>query len=97
MRKGILLAWTCGALLVAGVASGHDEGRSPRAGETDNRAAPGVIERGLARLERAIARLEARLSGRGASMMEGCSDMMAGGGMMGGSRPNERWRSSPGR
>jgi hypothetical protein len=37
--------------------------------------------------------LEARVAGRGGSMTQGCPDMMAGGGMMGGSRPNERWRS----
>lgn len=39
--------------------------------------------------------------GRGGSM-DGCADMMAGGGMMGGgmmggSPPNERWRSPPSR
>lgn len=34
--------------------------------------------------------------GSGGSM-NGCADMMAGGGMMGGSQPNERWRSSQSR
>jgi hypothetical protein len=42
---------------------------------------------------------QARRSG---DSMNGCADMMAGGGMMGGgmmsgSQPNERWRSSPAR
>lgn len=94
MRKRTWMALTFGALLAAGVAWAHDEGREARAGATPERAAPDVIERGLARLERAVARLEAHLASRGGSM-EGCADMMAGGGMMGGSRPNERWRSSP--
>ena len=100
MRKRTWMALTFGALLVTRVALAHDEAREAR-GDRPGRAAPGVIERGLERLERAVARLEARLAGRGGSM-DGCADMMAGGGMMGGgmmggSQPNERWRSSPSR
>lgn len=98
MRKHTWIALTIGALLVTGVASAHDEARAAR-GEESERAAPGVIERGLERLERLVARLEARLAGRGG---DGCAGMMSGGGMMGGgmmggSPPNERWRSSPSR
>lgn len=100
MHKSGWMALILGALLTAGVALAHEEGRGAR-GDGAERAAPGVIERGLARLERALARLEARLAGRGGSM-DGCADMMSGGGMMGGgmmggSRPNERWRSSQSR
>ena len=97
MRRRAYLAWACAALLATGTAAGHDDERGARAAQTDNRVAPGLIERGLARVERTVARLEARLAGRGGSMMEGCADMMGGGGMMGGSQPNERWRSSPAR
>lgn len=100
MHKNVWIALAVGAALAAGLAQAHDEGRASR-GDRTERAEPGVIERGLGRLERAVARLEARLAGRGGSM-DGCADMMAGGGMMeggmmGGSQPNERWRSSPAR
>jgi len=100
MRKRTWTALTFGALLMAGAASAQDEAREAR-GDRAEDAAPGVIERGLVRLERAVTRLEARLAGRGGSM-DGCADMMSGGGtmgdgMMGGSRPNERWRSSQSR
>ncbi|MGH8686376.1 MAG: hypothetical protein ACREVQ_01555 [Burkholderiales bacterium] len=37
---------------------------------------------------------DTRLAARGGPM-QGCADMM-GSGMMGETRPNERWRSSPG-
>lgn len=60
-------------------------------------SAPGALERRLERPEQAMARLEARLNGgqRGGGMMEGCRDMMGGGGMggMGRGQPNEQWRS----
>ena len=95
MRENIWFALTISAALSAGAAWAHDEGGEPR-GARSERAAPSVIERGLERLERAVARLDARLAGRGGSM-DGCADMMAGGGMMGGSQPNERWRFSPSR
>lgn len=94
MRKDVWIALTISAALAAGFAWAHDEGEAR--GARSERAAPSVIERGLERLERAVARLEARLAGRGGSM-DGCADMMSGGGMMGGSQPNERWRSSPSR
>lgn len=97
MRKRTWMALTFGALLVTGGALAQDGAREAR-GDRPERTAPGVIERGLERLERAVARLEARIAGRGGSM-DGCADMMAGGGMMGGgmvggSQPNERWLSS---
>ncbi|MGE3376496.1 MAG: hypothetical protein AB7O37_23440 [Vicinamibacteria bacterium] len=100
MRKTTWIALTISSVLAAGVAWAHDEGSEARDIRAE-RAAPGVLERGLERLERAVARLEARLAGRGGSM-DGCADMMSGGGMMGGgmmggSQPNERWRSSPSR
>jgi hypothetical protein len=95
MHKKVWIAMAVSAVLAAGLAQAHDEGRASREARTE-RAEPGVIERGLERLERAVARLEARLAGRGGSM-DGCADMMSGGGMMGGSQPNERWRSSPAR
>lgn len=90
------IALTFGALLMAGVASAHDEARDARSDRAE-RAVPGLIDRQLTRLQHAVARFEARLAGRGSSM-QGCADMMAGGGMMdggmmGGSRPNEGWRS----
>jgi len=101
MRRNSWIALSFGVMLVAGAAFAHDGDRDARTDGTAERAAPGVLERGLARLERAVARLEARLAGRGGSM-GGCADRMAGGGMMGGgmmggSQPNGRWRSSPGK
>jgi hypothetical protein len=78
------------AVLMAGSVWAQGESR-PAQGDRAERAAPSALERGLERLERAVARLEARLAGRGGSM-DGCADMMAGGGMMERSRPNERWR-----
>jgi hypothetical protein len=61
-------------------------------------SSPGSLERRLERIEQAMARLEARLNGRqaGGAMMDGCRDMMGGGGMMGGGQPNEQWRSPKG-
>lgn len=60
MHKSGWMALTLGALMMAGVALAHEEGRG--------------------------------------GSMDGCADMMSGGGMMGGgmmggSRPNERWSS----
>lgn len=95
MRRKVWIIVTISAALAAGASWAHDDGRVAR-GDRAERPAPGVIESGLERLERLVARLEARLAGRGGSM-DGCADMMAGGGMMGGSPPNERWRSSPSR
>jgi hypothetical protein len=100
MHRKVWIALAISAVLAAGAAWAHDDGREAR-GDRGERAAPGAIERGLERLGRAVARLEARLAGRGGSM-GGCADMMAdggmmGGGMMGASPPNERWRSSPAR
>ena len=93
MSKRKVLAWAVAAMLAAGTAVGEEKERGRASAAEAERIAPGWIERGFARLERAIQRLEAKLSGRGqGGMREGCQDMMGGGGMMGGSRPNERWR-----
>lgn len=93
MSKGGWVAWALAAMLAAGTTLGQDRERGAASIATPVRVSPGWIERGLARLERAIERLEAKLSGRErGAMMEGCQDMMGGGGMMGGGRPNERWR-----
>lgn len=72
--------------------------------------APGLLERGLARIEKAVMRLEAKLAGRKSEgHMDGCHEMMEGGmmgggkmggGMMGGGArggPNEQWRDPPAR
>lgn len=93
MSKGGYVAWALAAMLAAGTTLGQDKERGAAGITTPERVSPGWIERGLARIERAIERLEAKLSGRErGGMMEGCQDMMGGGGMMGGGRPNERWR-----
>ena len=61
-----------------------------------------ALEQRLQRVEQAMARLEAKLNDRrsGGAMMEGCREMMGGGmmgggmgGMHGGDKPNEQWRS----
>lgn len=83
MKRGKRFVWALAVLLAAGSAVGHDEKRDASRSAAKERAAPGWIERNVERLERAIARLEVRLSGRGGSMMDGCEDMMGGGGMMG--------------
>lgn len=93
MSKSRYVAWALAAMMATGTTLGQEKDRSAASAVPPERAAPGWIERGFARLERAIDRLEAKLSGRErGGMMEGCQDMMGGGGMMGGGRPNERWR-----
>lgn len=105
MSKGKVLACAVAAMLAASATLGQEKERDGVKAGAAEKAATGWIERGFARLERAIERLEAKLSGRErGGMMDGCEDMMAGGGMMeggmmgggmmGGSRPNERWRGS---
>jgi hypothetical protein len=90
MSRTRVFTWAIVAMLAAGTTIGAEKEREAAVSE---RTAPGWIERGFARLERAIERLEARLAGRDrGAMTGGCEDMMAGGGMMGGPRPNERWR-----
>ena len=97
MTRGTVFALALAAMLAASAALGEEKDRGSSGASASERAAPGWIERGFARLERAIERLESKLAGRQrGGMMDGCEDMMAGGGMMGGgmggSRPNERWR-----
>lgn len=87
MSKSRYVAWALAATPAAGATLGNEKDRSAESAVPPERAAPGRIERSFARLERAIERLEAKLSGRErGGMMEGCQDMMGGG------RPNERWR-----
>ena len=100
MSKGKVLACAVAAMLAAGSTVGQEKERDKASVGASERDTAGWIERGFARMERAIERLEAKVSGRQrGGMMDGCEDMMGGGGMMGGgemmggSRPNERWRA----
>lgn len=84
--------------LIAGTAYGEE-----------GKPSPGLLERGMARIEHGLARLQARLAGHasdehaqdcqdmmGGGMMEGAGKGggMMGGGMMGGGTPNDQWRGS---
>lgn len=81
MTKGTL-AIVIAASMVGGVAFAQDS------------APQGSVEARLDRIEQAIARLAQKVSTRGGGgMMEGCRDMMGGGGMMGRGAPNDDWRS----
>ena len=62
--------------------------------EKGDRASVGALERRVERLERSLERLERAVARLEASRSEGRG--MMGGGMMGGSRPNEQWRSPEG-
>lgn len=53
----------------------------------DSKQSPGLLERGIARIEHGLARHQAKLSGRPESeSSEGCGDMMAGGMMENGGK-----------
>lgn len=55
--------------------------------------APDRLERRVQQLEQAMARMEKRLTDLEAKSATGDRRGMMGGGMMGGGKPNEQWRS----